>query len=435
VSKSKTALRGAGAVALVSLVASGALPRTAQAHTARASATVTIGVSVPLLQLPALATGIAHGVQVAVQQANASNVVPGVTFKAVVKDDTINNAVNPQKDAANAREFISDPTVIGEVGPLNSGAAKGSEAVFNNAGLVQISPANSNVDLTNPKLRTKYEPRAASGHGPITYFRTVTTDAFQGPSDALFAIKVLHAKRIFVVDNTDPYGVGLALAFKSAAAKDGATILGYNELDLTQPKLGSDQVAKNIASVSGGKVDLVFFGGEYDNTTGGGTFLADALKANGLNTKIMGGDGMYAAAFITGSSNGGVLSGYASNLGPDAAGFPAAAAFRAAEAKQFKGVPIASYDIEAYDSANIIIGAYAKAVKAGTVKIGAAMNATSRSAIATLVGKTKGYSGASGSVTFDANGDILSHTFSIYKVTGSGSSAHWVYVGVAPALS
>jgi branched-chain amino acid transport system substrate-binding protein len=432
VSRSKTAFRGAGAVALVSLVAGGTLPRTALAHTARANATVTIGVSVPLLQLPALATGIAHGVQVAVQQANAGNVVPGVTFKAVVKDDTINNAVNPQKDAANAREFISDPTVIGEVGPLNSGAAKGSEAVYNNAGMVQISPANSNVDLTDPKLRAKYEPRAASGHGPITYFRTVTTDAFQGPSDALFAIKILKAKRIFVVDNTDPYGVGLALAFKAAAAKDGATILGYNELDLTQPKLGADQVAKNIASVSGGKVDLVFFGGEYDNTTGGGTFLADALKANGLNTKIMGGDGMYAAAFITGSSNGGVLSGYASNLGPDAAGFPAAAAFRAAEAKQFKGVPIASYDIEAYDSANIIIGAYAAAVKAGTIKVGSALSVPARSAVAILVGKTKGYKGASGTVTFNANGDILSHTFSIYKVAGSGSSAHWVYVGVAP---
>lgn len=431
-SKSTQILRGAGGIVLISALAGGALPRSAHASHAHANTIVTIGVSVPLLQLPALATGIAHGVQVAAQQANAANVLPGVTFKTSIKDDTINNAVSPQKDAANAREFISDSTVIGEVGPLNSGAAKGSEAVFNNAGLVQISPANSNVDLTNPKLRAKYEPRAASGHGPVTYFRTVTTDAYQGPSDALFAVKVLHAKRIFVTDNTDPYGVGLANAFKAAAKSLGASVLGSGELDLTQPKLGADQVAKNIATVSGGKVDLVFFGGEYDSTTGGATFLADALKANGVNTKIMGGDGMFDPAFIKASSNGGVLSGYASNLGPDAVGFAPAAGFRAAEAKAFPGIAISSYDIEAYDAANIIINAYVKAVKAKQITPGKAMNINSRGVIAGLVAQTKNYKGASGTITFDANGDITSHTFSIYRVTGSGSSAHWVYVGVAP---
>jgi ABC-type branched-subunit amino acid transport system substrate-binding protein len=50
-----------------------------------------------------------------------------------------------------------------------------------------------------------------------------------------------------------------------------------------------------------------------------------------------------------------------------------------------------------------------------------------------LVGKTKNYSGASGSITFDANGDVTSHTFSIYKVVGSGKAAKWQYVGVAPS--
>ncbi len=430
--KTTKLVRGAGAVALLSLLAGGAMPRFAQAHSVQATATVTIGVSVPLLQLPALATGIAHGVQVAVAQANAAHTVAGVTFAAKILDDTINNAYSPQKDASNAREFISDPTVIGEVGPLNSGAAKGSEAVYNNAGLVQISPANSNVDLTNPKLRAKYEPRSASGHGPITYFRTVTTDAYQGPSDALYAVKVLHAKRIFVVDNTGPYGVGLAAAFKAEAIKLGADVLGSSELDLTQPKLGTDQVAKNIASVSGGKVDLVFFGGEYDATTGGGTFLADALKANGVNTSVMGGDGIFDPAFIKASSNGGVLNAYASNLGPDAEGFAPAASFRAAEAKQFPGIPISSYDIEAYDAANIIINAYAKAVAAKQIMVGANQTIASRSRIAILIGQTKNFKGASGSITFDANGDIASHVFSLYKVVGSGASAHWVYVGIAP---
>jgi len=130
--------------ALISLAATSVAPRFALAHQAAANATVTIGVSVPLLEYPDLPIGIQHGVQVAVAQANAANLVPGVTFAVSPKDDTISNKHDPAKDASNARAFISDPTVIGEVGPLNSSAAQGSIAVYNSAHLVQISPANTN---------------------------------------------------------------------------------------------------------------------------------------------------------------------------------------------------------------------------------------------------------------------------------------------------
>jgi len=439
-SKSNRILQIAGGIALVSMLAGSAVPQVAQASQAQASATVTIGVSVPILQLATLANGIARGVKVAVAQANANNTVPGVTFKANVLDDTISNSNNPEKDAANARIFIADQTVIGEVGPLNSGATKGSEAVYNQAGLVQISPSNTNVDLTNPKLRAQYEPRAASGKGPITYFRTVTTDAYQGPEDAVYAVKTLHAKRIAVTDNTDPYGVGLAASFKAEAIKLGAQIVATGELDVSQPKLGAPQLAQNIASASGGVVDLVFFGGEYDTHTGGGTFLADALKSAGLHntankpTLFMGGDGLYAPDFITASSNGGVLTAYASSIGPDALSFPGAKAFNAAEAKMFPGTPPAAYDVESYDAANIIINAYAQAVKAGKIKVGAPMDITSRSIIATYVGKTKNWPGGSGSISFDANGDLTSFVVSMYKVVGSGKTAHWIYAGLDPQV-
>ncbi len=429
---SRRALRGLGAIALVSLLAGNAVPRSAHASVSDATGTITIGVSVPILQLAELANGIARGVKVAVAQANANHVVPGVTFQADVLDDTINNSNNPEKDAANARTFIADSTLIGEVGPLNSGATKGSEAVYNQAGLVQISPSNTAVELTDPKLRAKYEPRTAAGKGPVTYFRTVTTDLHQGGDDAAYAVKVLHAKRIFVTDNTDPYGVGLAASFKAEALKLGATIVGSGELDLTLPKLGADQLATNIESASGGKVDLVFFGGEYDTHTGGGTFLADALKAAGLNCWFMGGDGLYAQDYITASSNGGVLKSYASSIGPDALNFPAAKSFLALEAKQFPGIPTAAYDVESYDAANVIIQAYAKAVKAGKIKVGQAQDITTRSIIATYVGQTKNWSGGSGSISFDANGDLTSFVVSMYKVVGTGKSAHWIYAGLAP---
>ena len=97
------ALRTAGGVALLSLMVGAAAPRLTQARAAAANATVTIGVSVPLLQYPDLPVGIANGVKVAIAEANAANTVPGVTFAPKVLDDTINNKHDPAKDASNAR--------------------------------------------------------------------------------------------------------------------------------------------------------------------------------------------------------------------------------------------------------------------------------------------------------------------------------------------
>jgi branched-chain amino acid transport system substrate-binding protein len=181
-------------------------------------------------------------------------------------------------------------------------------------------------------------------------------------------------------------------------------------------------------------LDLVFFGGEYDNTTGGGTYLADALKANGLHVYFMGGDGIFDPAFIKGSSNGGVLTGYASNIGPNPAVYPPAKSYLTAAAKMFPGVPVSSYDVESYDAAKAIIAAYAKAVKSGQVKIGQTMTISTRSIIAKLVGQTKNFRGASGTFSFDANGDTTNRIVSIYKVTGSGKNASWTYVGLAPSM-
>jgi branched-chain amino acid transport system substrate-binding protein len=424
-------MQTAGSLSILALLAGGALPRAVQAQHARASATVTIAVSVPLNEYPDLPEGIEYGAMVAAAEANAANVVPGVTFKVSVLDDTINNKHDPVKEASNARKFIADSTVIGEDGPLNSGAAQGAMAVYNQAQMAQISPANTLVDLTNPKYRAKYEPLAASGKGVITYFRTIAPDRFQAAEDMEFAFKTLHVKRIYVVDNQGSYGVGLANDVKYSAKQLGMTVVGYAELDPTQPKMGADAVAKNIASQSGGKLDMVFFGGEF-GPTGGATFLADALKANGVHATFMGGDGIKDDHFITQSTNGGVLGSFASKGGPDVPSYPPAAQFMAAEKKMFPKFTISIYDIFAYDAANVLIKAYAAAVKAGTIKAGQPMTAATRAAICKLVAQSN-FGGASGPIAFDANGDVKTPAFSIYKVVGSGSSAHFSFVTLAPS--
>ncbi len=412
------------------------VPRSAYAGTAHTGAVATIGVSVPMGELKGISVGIVHGVEVAVAQANQAGIVGGVAFRVLVKDDAVGGAYSPAQDVAIAKAFIADPTVIGEVGPANSSAAMASEPVDNAAGLTQITPSCSSPKLTDPSLRATYEPRTAAGLGPLTFFRTVPTDAFQGPTDAYYAVHVLHAARIFIVDNTGAYGVGLAQAFRSEALRLGATVAGYAQLDLRKPKLNTDAIARSIAHAAGGKVDLVFFGGEWAASTGGGTVLADALKAAGVNAMFMGGDGIDESGFITSSVNGGVQGAYASNLGPDPISFSGAASFRASELQQFPGSQIGPFDVEAYDAANILLASYAEAVTTHFVTVGDPMTMNTRSAIARFVGVTKDFKaasgGAAGSITFDANGDPTSHTFSIYKVSGVGTHAAWQFIGIPP---
>jgi len=390
--------------------------------------TYTIGVSVPFLQLKELADGIQRGVQVAVNRANAQKIVPGVTFKVEPLDDTVNGAYSGEKDAQNARQFINNPSVIGEVGPLNSGAARVSMPVYNKEGLVQISPSNTGVDLTDPKQRAKYEPTTASTCSPITYFRTCTRDDFQGPAAALYAKKA-GFKTVFVTDNQGQYGVGLAANFKAKAQQIGLTVVGSAEIDANNVASSARSLAATIASK---KPDLVYFGGEY-GAKGGAEILADSLRRAGLSKVVfMGGDGIYADDFIKGSSAGGAIGALATSVGGDPTKDPNAKAFLKAEAAAYPSSKVAAYDTYSYDAATILVNAFAKAVSEGKIKTGALMNRTNRLTIARYVAATKDYHGASGPMSFDANGDTSNHLIGVYKVVGVGSAAHWEFLALAP---
>jgi branched-chain amino acid transport system substrate-binding protein len=403
----------------------------AQAARPQARATYTIGISVPYLQLKELADGIQRGVAVAVGQANAKHLVRGVTFQFEPRDDTVNGKYDGAKDSQNGRQFIHDPTVIGEVGPLNSGAAKVSIPVYNAAGLVQISPSNTNPDLTNPKFRAHYETTTATTGSPITYFRTCSTDSFQGPAGALYAKKA-GVKSVFVTDNQGTYGIGLATAFKNEAKKIGLKVLGYAELDANNIASSAQSLAASIAAK---KPDLVYFGGEY-GAKGGAEILADDLKKDGLSkTMFMGGDGIYAADFIKGSSAGGAYGALATSVGGDPRKDPNAQAFLKAEAKMFPGKPVAAYDTYSYDAANIILNAFARAVTAGKIKVGDKMTKDKRLVIARYVAATKDYHGATGEMSFDANGDTTNREFGVYEVFGTGKNAHWGFLALAPKVT
>ncbi len=134
---------------------------------------------------------------------------------------------------------------------------------------------------------------------------------------------------------------------------------------------------------------------------------------------------------IKGSSAGGATNALASNVGRNPLSSPYAQSFVAAKKAQFPSTSIEGYDIYAYDAANVIINAFAKAVKSGQIKVGNPMTQARRLIIARNVVATSDYRGATGQVSFDKNGDSSNRDISIYQVQGG----KWVFKALAPAAS
>jgi len=139
-----------------------------------------------------------------------------------------------EKEAANADQAIKDPDVMAYIGTYNSGAAKVSMPKLNQANLVMISPANSWPGLTKPGKGDQGEPEKYRPSGKINYVRVVPADDIQGVVSADWAVK-LGLKKVFILDDREVYGKGIADLFHARAdeLKDqGLTIRGSSPEEL-----------------------------------------------------------------------------------------------------------------------------------------------------------------------------------------------------------
>src|SRR6266516_4390010 len=141
-------LRRVGAVGFIlALVATGC-SRSSGGGGGSANKTVKLGVIAPLTgPLSALGLGIKNGADLAVKQANQKGTVKGYTIVLDAQDDTATAATG----ANAANKLASDPLVAGVVGTLNSSVAQQVAPVLQKAGIVEISPANTNPTLTRGK--------------------------------------------------------------------------------------------------------------------------------------------------------------------------------------------------------------------------------------------------------------------------------------------
>ena len=379
------------AFALLSSSALAGLVRPARA----ADKFVTVGINLPLTGAAAEdATNILHGAQLAIEEANAKGGIGGYGIRALVLDDGTATAgqYDPAQSAINTRKMIVDPSVVAAVGPMASGSGKAMAPLLSQADLATVTPSSTNPDLTDPKFASMYRPA-----GKPIYFRTCTTDAFQGPNMANFMYDQLKVRSVFVLDDTGAYGVGLADAFQAQAAKRGMQVMGRDRIDplnsdytplLTKIKQLNPRALYAGSSALAG-VKLVKQSYEI---------MPEMIKA--------GGDGMHQASILAGAGFPAAQGWYSTIAAPHMLDEPKLAAWVKQYEKRWNSPP-ADYSITAYDAALVILAAIGAAVKAG----GPVNRDTVRDAI--QAGKVNTLQGE---VSFDANGDIASRVVSVFQV-------------------
>jgi CheY-like chemotaxis protein len=138
---------------------------------------------------------------------------------------------DPAQAATNTRKLVTDPMVVANIGPEMSGEGTAMTPILSEADLATITPSSTNPDITDPKMAAQFKPR-----GRAIFFRTVTTDAFQGPNMANFYAHTLKVKSIYILDDSGAYGVGIAaeLSVRSASGSLRGPRVN-NIIELLQP--------------------------------------------------------------------------------------------------------------------------------------------------------------------------------------------------------
>jgi len=292
---------------------------------------------------------------------------------------------DPEVESQNADRAIKDFDVIAYIGTYNSGAAKISMPRLNKAGLLMISPGNTAVGLTKPGKGEKGEPEVYRPSGKITYFRVVPADDIQAPFAAHWA-KKLNFKKVFVLNDREVYGKGIADLFDKECRNIGIEVLGNEGIDSKQ--LEYRGMAVKIKDLN---PDLIYFGGITDSNPGQ---LIKDLRAVGVNAPLMVPDGCREEAFLESAGvenlNGKCYVTFG-GLPPDKLTGKGADFYKSYKEK-FKSEPEA-YAIYGYECGKIVIEAVKRA------------GSKDRDKIIEACRGIKDFEGAMGKWSFDENGD------------------------------
>jgi branched-chain amino acid transport system substrate-binding protein len=351
-------------------------------------------------------TQMVRAIQFVLKQANNKAGDYTVEFKSYDDSTAAAGKWDEAKCAENARTYV-DQDVVGVIGTYNSGCAAIIIPILNEVPIAMVSPANTAVGLTHTGASTESgEPDKYFPSGERNYVRVVASDDNQGKIGVQY-MKKLGVKKVYILDDKELYGKGVADEMEAAAKAGGLTVAGHE---------GWDPAAQNYRSlmtkIRASGADGIYLGGV--STNNGGQLVKDKVAVVGDNKKVpmIGSDGFVLSSLFDEAGADKVEGMYGtaptlplSKLGPEGKKF--IEDFQ----KEEQGKNIEVYSIYAAAAAKVLLDAIAK-------------SDGSQADIVAKVRETNLDDSVVGPIKFDDNGDVEGGTETVYQ----GTNGEWKFI-------
>jgi branched-chain amino acid transport system substrate-binding protein len=314
-------------------------------------------------------------------------------------EDTLCNAEGGQ---AAGTKLAADPSIVGVIGTNCSSEARAAMPLLSDAGMVMISPSNTNPDLTNPE-----HPDWRVG-----YLRTAHNDLFQGRVAAEFAFNELGYTKAATIHDGSPYAESLQKVFADTFTELGGTVTAQEAVNV-----GDTDMKPVLTSIATGAPEIIYFPIFEPE---GDLIAQQAKEVAGLEeTTLMGADGLFADTFpeATGDAAVGM---YLSGPYVDPVDTRYSEFLNKWEAK-FGGVPPSGFHAHAYDATNILFAAIEKVAvdDNGTLTI-------NRQALRDAMYATANFDGLTGNLTCDKNGDCATgEALAVFQLGTEEVGGNW----------
>ena len=347
-------------------------------------------------------TTMVNAIRLALEQRDGK--AGDVKIEYEVLDDS--TAQSGQWDAAkcaeNAQQAAQDEEIIGWIGPFNSGCAAVEIPILNEAGLGMISPANTYIGLTKPGGEPD-EPEKYYPTGERNYARVIVADDKQGKAGvALMTDEGFES--VYILDDKETYGKGLADQFQQAAEDQGIEVVGREGID------GSASNYRSLMNkIAQANPDAIYFGGIIENNAA--QLIKDKVGAGMSNEEVafIGPDGIFVDELL--SQAGDAAEGIYVTFG----GLPESELSE--EGQEFVRTFEQKYDEEiqpytayAYEAANVMLDAIERASEE------AGGGVPEREAVVQQIFATENYKGVLGTWSFDEDGDTTLTELSVQHV-------------------
>ncbi|CAB3626899.1 branched-chain amino acid ABC transporter substrate-binding protein [Achromobacter pestifer] len=208
---------------------------------------------------------VREGVDTAVERINAAGGVNGKKLETVVIDD----GCEPKQGPVAANRVVNSKIGF-VVGHVCSGATIAAADIYNNEGVVMVTPSATAPAVTDGK---NYE----------FIFRTIGRDDQQGPAAAKFVLEKIKPKKAAVLHDKQSYGQGIATAVKNDLEKGGVPVAVFEGINA-----GDSDYSAVITKLKSQGVDFVYYGGYHPEM---GLLLRQAAE-QGVKAKWMGPEGV-----------------------------------------------------------------------------------------------------------------------------------------------